>query len=242
MSNLHAIIVPTVRPGGMLDVATMVADELNAHLLVVRGLGIADARNRGLDVARAAGWRRVLFLDDDIEVDAGQADGLVSLLGDRPVAACAATDFPDRSVVRHADPDPPPVQPGGSCMAVDMRWPQGRFPRVYNEDWFFMWPHAQDGGVAHGGEVRQLPYDPFADPARARREEFGDLVAEALYRGEFDWARAVDDRRALHLRVLAAHAPGSAPHRAVSAGLDALGHITPDDVRAFMAAGWAGAG
>jgi hypothetical protein len=31
------------------------------------------------------------------------------------------------------------------------------------------------------GRARQAEYDPFADPVRARHEEFGDLLAEGLY-------------------------------------------------------------
>ena len=31
------------------------------------------------------------------------------------------------------------------------------------------------------GHAKQAEYDPFANPDRARREEFGDLLAEGLY-------------------------------------------------------------
>ena len=43
------------------------------------------------------------------------------------------------------------------------------------------------------GHAVQAEYDPFANPERARREEFGDLLAEGLYAliGEKDPSRAV---------------------------------------------------
>jgi hypothetical protein len=55
------------------------------------------------------------------------------------------------------------------------------FPDIYNEDWFFLVPHATVGGVALIGEARQRAFDPFADPHRATFEEFGDLPAEGLF-------------------------------------------------------------
>src|SRR5215831_2355674 len=54
-------------------------------------------------------------------------------------------------------------------------------------------------------EARQLPYDPFDDPIRAARQEFGDVLAEGLYgllhRGGYGyptsdyWDRFLDARR-----------------------------------------------
>ena len=42
----------------------------------------------------------------------------------------------------------------------------------------------------------QLEYDPFASPDRARREEFGDLLAEGLYAliGEVDPSVPFDEQ------------------------------------------------
>jgi hypothetical protein len=55
------------------------------------------------------------------------------------------------------------------------------FPDIYNEDWFFFARHAAERSLPKVGEVRQDEYPPFADPTRATREEFGDLLAEGLY-------------------------------------------------------------
>jgi hypothetical protein len=52
---------------------------------------------------------------------------------------------------------------------------------VYNEDWFFFARHAAARTLPKIGEVRQDEYQPFADPERAAREEFGDLLAEGMY-------------------------------------------------------------
>jgi hypothetical protein len=55
------------------------------------------------------------------------------------------------------------------------------FPEQYNEDWFFFSRLTARRDLARVGDAVQAPYDPFADPARARQEEFGDLLAEGLY-------------------------------------------------------------
>jgi hypothetical protein len=55
------------------------------------------------------------------------------------------------------------------------------FADVYNEDWFFFARHAARRSLPKIGEVKQARYRPFADPGRADREEFGDILAEGLY-------------------------------------------------------------
>jgi hypothetical protein len=55
------------------------------------------------------------------------------------------------------------------------------FPDIYNEDWLFFVEHAAKGELPCVGHARQLEYEPFSDPQRAVREEFGDLLAEGLY-------------------------------------------------------------
>lgn len=69
--------------------------------------------------------------------------------------------------------------------------PLGFFPDIYNEDWFFFSAEASARELTSAGEARQRQYDPFADPGRARREEFGDLLAEGLY-ALFEEGRGLD--------------------------------------------------
>jgi hypothetical protein len=56
------------------------------------------------------------------------------------------------------------------------------FPPIYNEDWFFLFDAVQRRSVAVAGTAKQREYQPFARPARAATEEFGDLIGEGLYR------------------------------------------------------------
>jgi hypothetical protein len=142
-------------------------------------------RNIGLLLAKLVGWETLLFLDDDVRglvsnrvrTAAGQLDHV-------DVTAFAMTDFPDNSVVCHAYRLGRGKQDvfvsGGVCLVKVSRI-ETFFPAVYNEDWLFLFDALKERLVARAGKVNQLPYDPFATPARARSEEFGDVLAEGLF-------------------------------------------------------------
>jgi hypothetical protein len=239
---LDAIIVPTARAAAT-EFAGSLADDLGASLLIIRGESIAGGRNSGLDTARALGWRNVMFLDDDIRVLPSQVTEAVSLLRNRQAAAFRSVDFPDNSVVRHAARAAgaqTPVLPGGGAMLVRMSALPARlrFIDVYNEDWLFM----HDLDVADAGEVLQLPYNPFT-PGRAAREEFGDLIAEAVRDREVSceesfWEAAIAERRRL-LDGLGRLLNGAAAASVAEAG-DALSEVTPRRAASFCA-WWRGA-
>jgi hypothetical protein len=178
---------------------------------------LSTKRNIGLLLARMVGWKRILFLDDDISLDADLVRGAAATLRAGRATGMRALDFPDNSVVSHAlrevglDQD---VFVSGSALLVDTTRVDSFFPDVYNEDWFFLFDAVRFGQVSAFGEVSQEKYDPFADPGRAVREEFGDVLAEGLmsllhYGGgtqraltEKHWDTVLDQRRAM-LRSIA---------------------------------------
>ncbi len=173
---------------------------------------LSTKRNIGLLLARMAGWRRILFLDDDIKLDAELVRVAAATLRPGRATGMRARHFPDNSVVSHAlrtvglDQD---VFVSGSALLVDTSRIESFFPDVYNEDWLFLFEGVRLGLVSPFGEVHQEEYDPFADPGRAVREEFGDVLAEGLMsllhhaggkgRGltEKYWDAVLDQRRAL---------------------------------------------
>jgi hypothetical protein len=143
-------------------------------------------RNLGLLLARMRGWRKILFLDDDIyRLRAQDIARLADQLDRHPVAAMASRVFPDNSVVCHARRAAGLGQDifvSGAVLGVNTQHDAlSFFPDIYNEDWFFFARHAAERSLPKVGEVRQDEYEPFADPMRAAREEFGDLLAEGLY-------------------------------------------------------------
>jgi hypothetical protein len=142
-------------------------------------------RNLGLVLARLAGWQRVVFLDDDIAVpDATDLERAAALVDTRDGVGLHIGGFPDNSVVCHANRETGAAQDtfiGGGALAVPADRIDSFFPEIYNEDWFFLLGETMLRPVGQVGIALQKRYDPFADPDRARREEFGDVLAEGLF-------------------------------------------------------------
>jgi hypothetical protein len=147
---------------------------------------LSTKRNLGLVIAKMLGWRRLMFLDDDIYGIAKEdVEALAAALNNHNVSALIPKYYPDNSVACHAfrlggGEQKTFASAGG--MGVRCDWADlPFFPNVYNEDWFFFSQEAASRRIAVVGESRQLEYDPYRDPDRAVKEEFGDLLAEGLY-------------------------------------------------------------
>jgi hypothetical protein len=146
---------------------------------------LSAKRNLGLMLSRILGWERVLFLDDDIRVpDPDDLSKATGLLDTHAAVGLHIGGYPDNSVVCHAFRDAGGDQGtfvGGGAMAVEVKRNRSFFPKIYNEDWFFL----LDAGkrlqsVAIVGEVLQYPYDPYR-VERARNQELGDVLAEGIF-------------------------------------------------------------
>jgi hypothetical protein len=147
---------------------------------------LSAKRNLGLLLARLHGWRKIVFLDDDIK-PVGRRDlaRIAGQLDEHQMAGMMIKWFPDNSVVCHARRQAKLWQDvfvSGAVLGVrcDDR-PLSFFPDIYNEDWFFFAEEAAGRQLPCAGRAKQTEYDPFASPNRARWEEFGDLLAEGLY-------------------------------------------------------------
>ena len=142
-------------------------------------------RNIGLLLARMAGWERIVFVDDDIAIDAEAVREAVCLLGDEWHAVGLGNHgYPDNSVVCHAYRYAGGKQGafiGAGALAVAVSKVEAFFPDVYNEDWLFLYDAVAERKVAIVGEMAQHTYDPFADRRRAMQEEFGDCLGEGLF-------------------------------------------------------------
>jgi hypothetical protein len=142
-------------------------------------------RNIGLLLARMLRWRRIFFLDDDIYIAPPSLRRTVDMLGAYSAAGMVVTNFPDNSIVCHANRmtgGSQGVFVSGAALAVECTADIGFFPDIYNEDWLFFFDYASKGRLASSGlDARQLTYYPFARPWRAAWQEFGDVIAEGLY-------------------------------------------------------------
>ncbi|WP_143591239.1 hypothetical protein [Thermoactinospora rubra] len=143
-------------------------------------------RNVALALARLLRWKRILFLDDDIEVDSSEdlrrAAGLLD--DDFSAVGMRIDGFPDNSVVCHAYRavgGPQQSFVGGGALAVATGKDASFFPAIYNEDWFYLLEARKLRRLGVTGKVFQAPYDPFRTPDRARAEELGDVLAEGVF-------------------------------------------------------------
>jgi hypothetical protein len=160
-------------------------DELLRFTRFRRKTDTSFKRNLGLLIAVLAGWKRILFLDDDIELpNPADVTTAAGLLGEYPVVGLANAGMPDNSVVCHAIRDAGQKQDtfiGGGALAVGEAAFSSFFPNIYNEDWFFLLDGIKLRPSAVTGTAIQKPYDPYCDARRARGEELGDTLAEGVF-------------------------------------------------------------
>lgn len=165
------------------------------------------------------GWQRLMFLHDDIyDISEEDVDTLADGLDDHNVSVLIPDEYPDNSVACHAyrlggAEQSKFASAGGMGVRCD-REDLAFFPNIYNEDWFFFSEEAASHNIARVGVSRQRDYDPYRDPQRAVKEEFGDLLAEGLY-ARLDvhwdisgvdvnyWADFIESRRDFLKRVAA---------------------------------------
>lgn len=181
-----AVDIDLLNPGLVPDFAT---DRLLRFTRFRRQTDTSFKRNLALLISVLAGWRRILFLDDDIELpDPADLGVAAALLGEYPVVGLANAGMPDNSVVCHAIRDAGGMQDtfiGGGALAVGEAAFGSFFPNIYNEDWFFLLDGMKLRPSAITGTATQKPYDPYRDTRRARGEELGDTLAEGIF-GLFD--------------------------------------------------------
>jgi hypothetical protein len=143
-------------------------------------------RNIGLILAKMMAWRRIFFLDDDIrDITYPDLQRTVDMLGSFSAAGMWVTEFPDNSIVCHANRMTGGYQDvfvSGAALAVNCDSDIGFFPEIYNEDWLFFFDTAANGLLGNSYlKATQLYYYPFTNARRAAWQEFGDILAEGLY-------------------------------------------------------------
>jgi hypothetical protein len=214
-------------------------------------------RNIGLVLARMLGWQRVFFLDDDIrDITYPDLQRTVDMLASFSAVGMRVTEFPDNSIVCHANRMTGGAQDvfvSGAALAVDCDSDIGFFPDIYNEDWFFFFDAASRGHLGNSYlKATQLVYYPFTKPERAAWQEFGDVLAEGLYSllhlrmdaGQATnvyWAFFLEERRSFLEDTLSRAAAAPLDMRdeiiaSLHSALKCLSGITPDLCARYVAA------
>lgn len=163
---------------------------------------LSDKRNAGLLIAKLTGMRRIMFVDDDVTLEQQTFRSASSLLAGFKVVGLRCLGFPDKAVVNHAEQhivryhqsttgqgaySAAAAHAGhisGNSVAVNPQTSCIFFPpEIYDEDllaFYDMYAERSAALVKQGG-YHQTIYDPFADPDRARTEEFGEVLTDGLY-------------------------------------------------------------
>jgi hypothetical protein len=197
----RALIVDLPKTWCHPDFPTRTSSQVFRRANGYRESDLSAKRNIGLVLARLHGWNKVVFVDDDVMLS--RTDDIARLAGQLDtyqVAGMIVRNFPDNSVVCHARRDaglPQDVFLTGAVLGVHCNnLPLSFFPDIYNEDWFFFAREAASRELPAVGEASQLTYNPYAKPDRARREEFGDLLAEGLFAlmGQVDSSVPLDEQ------------------------------------------------
>lgn len=245
--RVTAIDIDLLPDGVVPDFAT---DDILRRSRFHRPVDTSLKRNLGLLMASLAGWKRILFLDDDIKLpDPGDLRAAAGLLDAHSVVGLANSGMPDNSVVCHALRDVGVRQDvfiGGGALVVGEAAFSSFFPNIYNEDWFFLLDGLRLRPSAVTGTAWQYDYDPYNDPRRARGEELGDTLAEGVF-GLLDngsglahaderyWTEFLPERRRIISttieRVLASDIEPAQRARMVAALKASIGRshlITPD--------------
>jgi hypothetical protein len=142
-------------------------------------------RNLGLMVARASGWRRIAFLDDDVQIRSFRDLQFAARQLDRyDAAGMRNIGFPDDSVVCHAfrmaaGRQENFINAGAFMVAPDRA--RSFFPSIYHDAWMYLLDDVRIRPTTLAGEFIGKVRDPFDDPRRARAEQFGDTIAEGIF-------------------------------------------------------------
>lgn len=147
------------------------------------GWNLGFSRNYALILCKACGYKRVLFVDDDIVVkNAESIETIIKRLERADFVGARVRGMPDDSMIGHLMR----MCGGETCeflsggfLGFNLEAVTEYFLNHYNEDRIWLYLHAPSCKLATYGEVEQIRYNPLEDGAvKALRQEFGEILAE----------------------------------------------------------------
>ena len=148
---------------------------------------LPNKRNFAVSHATANEYKKVLLLDDDINVVDSKATLKKILKGlDRSrIAGAYSTGEIDTSLVGTVA-----IKVGleehcnfisGNCMGINLNESTPYFPNVYNEDWLAIFEDVINEGVLLVGPIEQTTRKTDDYWSTAYFQEFGEIIADELY-------------------------------------------------------------
>jgi hypothetical protein len=163
---------------------------LSEYSFLLRQLGNNDwnlgyARNFALLAGKAAGFKRVLFMDDDIKVPAiSVIDDLFALLAEYRFSGAHITGLVDDSILGHVATNSDIFNErmlSGGFMAFEPGRIEHYFLNNYNEDWIWLFLQTRDKSLIQTTEVMQALGDPLDDYTnKIMFQEFGEIALDGI--------------------------------------------------------------
>lgn len=221
----------------------------NTSSRIMADYDIPAKRNFALQHAAHNGYRFIGLLDDDIELtDENLLLARMSFGQDIQICSFHILDCPDVSTIDHIErislKKPASVSIGGNCLFFDLKKTTGFFPRIYNDDWFFIFSNLEVSSVVSGGIAKQRPYEPWTTPRRVEFEQLGDVLIEGAKaniiakRPPFDgslkyWQMVLTE---YHERLvgLAQSAVDQQMRECVERGIDAVREVSANSMLDFL--------
>lgn len=181
LANSEVIVVRDIEPKHLFS-----ATETRRHPRAIQFLASWDLdikRNVAIFVAKQRGYKRIILHDSDVTIPEHAIHEIIGALDFVALAGPAIEEFPDTSVLGHLqrlNGDPEESFVTGAALGIHIPRAPIFFPCIYNEDWFAVYENALASELGLVGAAKQDEYSPL-ETGRAKREEFGDFIAEALF-------------------------------------------------------------
>ncbi len=178
--------------------------------LSVKGWNLGFARNYAIILSKVLGYKKVIFMDDDIIVrDDDIIVNIMEKLNEVDFVGAKISGMPDNSLLGHiiracnieeeeflsagfllqtinSEKKLRTIKPyellSGGFLAFNLDAVSEYFFNYYNEDWIWLFLHGPKTKGINYGKVYQLPYDPFQNAVeKAMFQEFGEILVDGVY-------------------------------------------------------------
>lgn len=150
----------------------------------VPGWTVGYCRNYALLLAKLYGYKKILMVDDDIQLnDLNTIKNTFTLLSKFDIVGAKTEGMPDDSIVGHIFREIGIEQYdfiSGQYFGVNIDSISYFFPNIYNEDWIFSLL-SSESLLARSSIVKQLMCDPFHNlNSKCIFQEYGEIICEGL--------------------------------------------------------------
>lgn len=142
-------------------------------------------RNYGIIYSILSGYKKVIFMDDDVVCNNETIDNVFIKLSECSFVGATIFGMPDHSIVGHiyrACGSLLPQYVSSTFIGIDLYKVKQYFINKYNEDWIWLFLENYGQDVPKIGSVTQLTFDPFVNwKSKIEFQEFGEILWNGLH-------------------------------------------------------------